>query len=73
MERFPPHAGRSGDRAGVDFDTRGRLEATALRALLPEADFEAYLCGPQAFVADVTGWLEAIGVDDARIRGESFG
>ena len=61
------------DRPIVDFDAPGRLGLAVLQQLdVPlEADF--YLCGPPAFMSDLTGDLTAWGVAADRIHTESFG
>lgn len=62
------------DRPAVDFDAVGRISVTVLQELgaVPrEADF--YLCGPPAFVADLTAGLAAWGVAANRIHTEQFG
>lgn len=53
--------------------THGRLNREYIASLgLPEAA-EAYLCGPQGFMAQVRGDLLAAGLDSARIHSELFG
>jgi ferredoxin-NADP reductase len=61
------------DRPIVDFDAPGRLGLAVLQRLdVPlEADF--YLCGPPAFMSDLTGDLSAWGVAADHIHTESFG
>jgi ferredoxin-NADP reductase/MOSC domain-containing protein YiiM len=61
------------DRRGVDFDVSGRLDIGALRGLdIPrEADF--FICGPPAFMSDMTAGLAAWGVAPGRIHSELFG
>jgi ferredoxin-NADP reductase/MOSC domain-containing protein YiiM len=61
------------DRPGVDFDAAGRLTVTALEKLgVPrEADF--YICGPAAFLEDLTAGLGAWGVARDRVHTEVFG
>jgi ferredoxin-NADP reductase/MOSC domain-containing protein YiiM len=61
------------DLEGRDFDTPGRLTASLLAELEPPREAEAYLCGPTAFMADISAGLAAIGVDAARIHTEPFG
>ncbi|HZC65753.1 MAG TPA: 2Fe-2S iron-sulfur cluster-binding protein, partial [Candidatus Dormibacteraeota bacterium] len=53
---------------GVGHITKGVLEKLAIPR---EADF--YLCGPQAFVQDLTAGLGAYGVPNSRIHSETFG
>jgi ferredoxin-NADP reductase/MOSC domain-containing protein YiiM len=61
------------DRPGVDFDARGRLNMQAIEQLsLPRlGDF--YICGPSAFMNDLTAGLAAWGVAPGRIHTEIFG
>jgi ferredoxin-NADP reductase/MOSC domain-containing protein YiiM/ferredoxin len=61
------------DEPGRDFDSAGRLSADLLRRLDLPPDADAYLCGPSAFLTDVTAALVAAGVAPARIRTEIFG
>ena len=58
---------------GAHFDARGRLDMAVLRDLgLPRnADF--YICGPPAFMRDLTGGLTGSGIPQAQIHTESFG
>jgi ferredoxin-NADP reductase/MOSC domain-containing protein YiiM len=60
-----------GDVEGRDYQTRGRLSAPVLAALDLPRDAEAYLCGPAAFMADVSAALAAVGID--QVRTEIFG
>jgi len=61
------------DRLGVDFDAAGRLTVTVLEELgVPrEADF--YLCGPSAFLEDLTAGLGGWGVARDHVHTEVFG
>jgi ferredoxin-NADP reductase/MOSC domain-containing protein YiiM len=59
--------------ADRDYDTSGRLSASVLGALDLPGDADAYICGPAAFMADVSAALAAIGVPAARVRTEVFG
>jgi ferredoxin-NADP reductase/MOSC domain-containing protein YiiM len=61
------------DVQGRDYDTAGRLSAPVLAALDLPRDAEAYLCGPNAFMADISAALAAGGIQAARIRTEVFG
>ncbi len=61
------------DRQGRDYDTPGRLTASLLAGLEPPRDAEAYLCGPRAFMDEISAGLGAIGVDASRIHTEPFG
>jgi ferredoxin-NADP reductase/MOSC domain-containing protein YiiM len=62
-----------GDVQGRDYDTAGRLSAPVLAALDLPRDADAYLCGPSAFMADISAALAADGIQPARIRTEVFG
>jgi ferredoxin-NADP reductase/MOSC domain-containing protein YiiM len=62
-----------GDVQGRDYDTAGRLSAPVLAALDLPHDADAYLCGPTAFMADVSADLAVDGIQAARIRTEVFG
>jgi ferredoxin-NADP reductase/MOSC domain-containing protein YiiM/ferredoxin len=61
------------DVKGRDFDFSGRVTATLLAELEPPRNAEAYLCGPTAFMDDISAGLAATGVDAARIHTEPFG
>jgi ferredoxin-NADP reductase/ferredoxin len=61
------------DVEGRTFDQAGRLTASALAALRPPADSEAYICGPAAFMDDISAGCAALGLDAARIHTEPFG
>ena len=62
-----------GDILGRDYDLAGRLSPAVIAALDLPRDAEAYLCGPPAFMADVSAALVADGLQAARIRTEVFG
>jgi ferredoxin-NADP reductase/MOSC domain-containing protein YiiM len=61
------------DLQGRDYDTAGRLSAPVLAALDLPRDADAYLCGPPAFMADISAALAVTGIQAARIRTEVFG
>jgi ferredoxin-NADP reductase/MOSC domain-containing protein YiiM len=61
------------DRQGRDYQTAGRLSAAVLDALDLPRDADAYLCGPTAFMADISAALAASGIQAARIHTEVFG
>ncbi|GGC85831.1 MOSC and FAD-binding oxidoreductase domain-containing protein [Chelatococcus reniformis] len=63
----------AGDRPGVDFDAPGRLIAPALAELGLPRDADFYLCGPAAFMADMSAGLAGWGVAAGRIHSENFG
>ncbi|WP_198318743.1 MOSC and FAD-binding oxidoreductase domain-containing protein [Pseudofrankia inefficax] len=61
---------------GHDVDDQhsgGRLAAPVLSALDLPRDAEAYLCGPDRFMADISAALVALGLDAGRIHTEIFG
>lgn len=64
---------RDDDRQGEDYDVQGRLNPALFeeRNIPKTADF--YLCGPSAFLADLTGALRTWKVPDAWIHSEIFG
>ena len=61
------------DLQGRDYGTAGRLSAAPFGQLGVPADADAYLCGPAAFMQELTPGLVAFGLDRARIRTEIFG
>ena len=51
----------------------GRIDATRLRALLPEShSLQAFLCGQEGYMAEISAWLSEMGVPEAAIRREHF-
>jgi ferredoxin-NADP reductase/MOSC domain-containing protein YiiM len=61
------------DVKGRDFDSAGRLTASVLAGLKPPADAQAYVCGPAAFMDDISAGLAALGFDASGIHTEPFG
>jgi ferredoxin-NADP reductase/MOSC domain-containing protein YiiM len=61
------------DLKGRDFDSAGRLTTSLLAELNPPPDAEAYMCGPTAFMDDISAGLGALGFDASRIHTEPFG
>jgi ferredoxin-NADP reductase/MOSC domain-containing protein YiiM len=61
------------DRPGVDFDARGRLDMAVLRKLGVPRDADFYICGPSAFMNDLTVGLADLGIPASRIHTEIFG
>lgn len=61
------------EHAGTGFDAVGRLTASDLRSLGVGPETDAYVCGPDRFMADVSAILAAEGLDPARIHTEAFG
>ncbi len=64
---------RPDDRLRIDYDVEGHLTASLLQQMgVPQAaDF--YLCGPSAFIADLSEDLRAWKVEKSRIHTELFG
>jgi ferredoxin-NADP reductase/MOSC domain-containing protein YiiM/ferredoxin len=63
----------SEDRLGFDFDASGHLGVPVLDELGISRDAEFYLCGPSAFLHDLSAGLAAWGVANNRIHKEIFG
>ena len=61
------------DVKGRDFDSAGRLSGPLLAQLEPPSDAEAYLCGPTAFMDEISAGLAALGFDASRVHTELFG
>ena len=61
------------DRPGVDFDAPGRLDMRVLQELGVPRNGDFYVCGPTAFMSDLTAGLAAWGTAASRIHTESFG
>ena len=61
------------DLEARDYDTAGRLSASLLAELKPPADAQAYLCGPTAFMNEISASLAALGFHASRIHTEPFG
>jgi ferredoxin-NADP reductase/MOSC domain-containing protein YiiM len=62
---------RPDDVEGRDYQTEGRISAPVLAALNLPNDAQAYLCGPAAFMGDVSAALAGMGID--HVRTEIFG
>ena len=58
---------------GLDFDARGRLGLDVLTRLNVPSEADFYLCGPPAFLQDLTRSLLSRGVSATRIYSEIFG
>jgi ferredoxin-NADP reductase len=61
------------DRPAVDFDASGHLDMPVLEKLGVPSNAHFYLCGPTAFMNDLTADLAARGVAPDRIHTEIFG
>jgi len=64
---------RPEDRAGLDFNTRGHMDLGLLQDLQVPRNADFYLCGPSAFMSDLTAGLTGWGIAASRIRTEAFG
>ncbi|WP_246115685.1 MOSC and FAD-binding oxidoreductase domain-containing protein [Trebonia kvetii] len=62
-----------GDVVGRDYQSAGRLSADVLARLALPRDAEAYICGPNGFMADATAALGKLGLGGGQIRTEIFG
>jgi ferredoxin-NADP reductase/MOSC domain-containing protein YiiM len=61
------------DRPTRDFDAPGRLSVAVLQELDVPRDADFYLCGPTAFMSELTAGLAAWGIAAERIHTEIFG
>jgi ferredoxin len=61
------------DLGGRDFDVAGRLTPALLGELGLPRHAEAYLCGPAAFMEEMSAGLAAIGVGAGHVHTEPFG
>jgi ferredoxin-NADP reductase/MOSC domain-containing protein YiiM len=61
------------DRLGFEFDATGRLGVAVLKELGVSRDADFYLCGPSAFLDDLSAGLAAWGVAASRVHKEIFG
>ena len=64
---------RPKDRVGKDFDASGRVTSTALQEIGVPREANFYLCGPIAFLRDLTAGLSDWGVSSTNIHTEIFG
>jgi ferredoxin-NADP reductase/MOSC domain-containing protein YiiM len=60
------------DRIGVDFDAQGRLNMRVLQELDVPRNADFYICGPAAFMGELTSGLAAWGTAAIRIHTEIF-
>jgi ferredoxin-NADP reductase/MOSC domain-containing protein YiiM/ferredoxin len=61
------------DQRGVDFDAPGHLTASEFQNIGVPRESQFYLCGPPAFLRDLTAGLTAWGVTTDHIHTEIFG
>ena len=64
---------RPADRVGADYDTAGRIDLDTLVDLNVPRDADFYLCGPSAFLRELTAGLLGWGAAPERIHREVFG
>jgi ferredoxin-NADP reductase/MOSC domain-containing protein YiiM len=64
---------RPEDQLGADFDAPGHVSATVLQEMAVPRDADFYLCGPTAFLRDLTAGLSAWGVNNTSVHTEIFG
>jgi ferredoxin-NADP reductase len=57
---------------GDAFHHHGRLDAAKLASLVPVAEADFYICGPDAFMAALKGGLVELGADPHSVRMETF-
>ncbi|SMC94240.1 pyridoxamine 5'-phosphate oxidase family protein [Rhizobium sp. RU36D] len=55
------------------FDAAGRIDMPLLKAHLPFADFDFYICGPSSFMQSMYDGLRGLNIPDGRIHAEAFG
>lgn len=61
------------DRPSVDFDSAGHLDLRLLQQLDLPKNGDFYVCGPAAFMSDLTTGIRAWGVAPDRVHTELFG
>ena len=61
------------DVLGRDYETTGRLTPDVLAGLGLPGNADAYICGPAAFMAEVSAALAGLGIDGTRVHTEIFG
>jgi ferredoxin-NADP reductase/predicted pyridoxine 5'-phosphate oxidase superfamily flavin-nucleotide-binding protein len=63
---------RNEDRLVRHYDREGRVTGAVIEDLAAGLDADFYVCGPPAFLGDITTSLEALGIEPARVHIESF-
>ena len=61
------------DTAGLDYDDEGYVDVELLATLLPDQQFDFYLCGPTPFMTSLFGGLVEWAIPPDRIHYEFFG
>jgi hypothetical protein len=64
---------RPEDKAGIDYDSEGRVDGALLAKLIGDVDAHFFLCGPTRFMADLQSDLECRDIPAEHIHTESFG
>ncbi len=62
-----------GDRADIDFDASGHVDADLLRRIGVSPDSDFYLCGPPSFLASMRDGLQKWGAPAGNVHTEIFG
>jgi ferredoxin-NADP reductase len=63
----------AGDRKGLDYDAPGRITIDTIEKLGVPRDADFYVCGPAAFIEDLSAGLVTWGASSARVHSEIFG
>ena len=63
----------SADTAGQAYEDQGYVDVELLKKLLPDQEFDFYLCGPTPFMKSLFGGLVGWGIPADRIHYEFFG
>lgn len=61
------------DKLNQDYQVKGYVSIDTLQQLLPNNNYDFYLCGPPPFMQSLFDGLTSWGVPDERIRYEAFG
>jgi ferredoxin-NADP reductase/MOSC domain-containing protein YiiM/ferredoxin len=61
------------DRPNANFNAAGHLDVQALQTLDCPRNGDFYICGPSAFMSDITAGLATLGIAPDRIHTELFG
>ena len=61
------------DRPNADFDAAGHMDVQALQKLNFPRNGDFYICGPSAFMTDMTAGLAALGIRPDHVHTELFG
>tara|TARA_Y100001960_G_scaffold293198_1_gene336014 strand:+ start:1500 stop:2792 length:1293 start_codon:yes stop_codon:yes gene_type:complete len=63
----------AGDQLGEFYHHEGRMSVDLFREILPDQNFDFYLCGPPPMMTSVVESLEEWGVPENRVNFEAFG